>query len=298
MYFNFSYSEFTLENLLMKFNKFLPLSLTVLFLLFPSFLTAKEETQKLSGSIVKGIVEQFVSMHYSQKPLNDEMSLRIFSLYMNRLDPAHYYFLASDVNEFRVYETRIDDMLHSGDVKLALDIFERFKTRLSERLAMMEEFLSEDFDFTRDAKWTLDRSNLPYPESSEAAREIWRTKIKFDLLFKNNNYLDSNLSDSHQTVSGGQKQVIGTARALYRGGDILVMDEATNAMDTKLEKSIFEAIPNFDFCNLVCITHRSNLLQEFDTIYIFNNGEIEDYGTYETLIERNDFLLTLLKDKR
>ena len=40
----------------MKFNKFLPLSLTVLFLLFPSFLTAKEETQKLSGSIVKGIV--------------------------------------------------------------------------------------------------------------------------------------------------------------------------------------------------------------------------------------------------
>ena len=167
MYFNFSYSEITLENLLMKFNKFFPLSLTVLFLLLPAFLTAKEETQKLTGSIVKSIVEQFVSMHYSQKPLNDEMTTKIFSHYINRLDPAHYYFLASDINEFRVYETRIDDMLHSGDVKLALDIFERFKTRLSERLAMMEEFLSEDFDFTRDAKWTLDRSNLPYPESSE-----------------------------------------------------------------------------------------------------------------------------------
>ena len=101
---------------------------------------------------------------------------------MNRLDPAHYYFLASDVNEFSVYETRIDNMLHSGDVKLALDIFERFKTRLSERLAMMEEFQSEDFDFNRDAKWTFDRSKLPYPEESEAASEIWRTKIKFDLL--------------------------------------------------------------------------------------------------------------------
>ena len=81
----------------MKYNKFLPLTLTVLFLLLPPFLTAKEETQKLSCSIVKGIVEQFVSMHYSQKPLNDEMSSRIFSLYMNRLDPAHYYFLASDI---------------------------------------------------------------------------------------------------------------------------------------------------------------------------------------------------------
>ena len=86
MYFNLSYSEFILENLLMKFNKFLPLRLTFLFLLLPAFLIAKEETQKLTGSIVKSIVEQFVSMHYSQKPLNDEMSTKIFSHYMNRLD--------------------------------------------------------------------------------------------------------------------------------------------------------------------------------------------------------------------
>ena len=207
MYFNFSYFEFTLENLLMKFNKFLPLSLTVLFLLLPAFLSAKEETQKLTGSIVKSIVEQFVSMHYSQKPLNDEMSTKIFSHYMNRLDPAHYYFLASDINEFRVYETRIDDMLQSGDVKLALDIFERFKTRLSERLAMMEEFLSEDFDFTRDAKWTLDRSNLPYPESSEAAREIWRTKIKFDLL---------TLKLADTSIKEGKERLMKRVRGLWK----------------------------------------------------------------------------------
>ena len=80
MYFNLSYSVFNLENFLMKFNKFLPLSLTVFFLLLPAFLSAKEEIQKLTGSIVKSIVEQFVSMHYSQKPLNDEMSTKIFSL--------------------------------------------------------------------------------------------------------------------------------------------------------------------------------------------------------------------------
>ena len=122
-------------------------------------------------------------------------------------------------------------------------------------------------------------------------------ELKFDLIIKDNKTLDSNLSDSNQTVSGGQKQVIGIARALYRGGDILVLDEATNAMDKKLEKSIFEAIPNFGFSNLVCITHSTNMLKEFDTIYVFNNGVIEDYGAYEALKERNDFLLSLLKEK-
>ena len=166
----------------MKVSKHLLLKLALLFFLFPTFLAAQEEPSKLSGPVVKGIVEQFVSMHYSQKPLDDVMSSKIFELYLNRLDPAHYYFLEDDVAEFRKYESRVDDLLRRGNANLALDIFERFKTRLSERLAMMEEFMGEDFDFSVDANWTLERSDQPYPKTTADARKIWRTKIKFDLL--------------------------------------------------------------------------------------------------------------------
>ena len=166
----------------MKVSKHLLLKLALLFFLFPSFLAAQEEKPKLTGSVVKGIVEQFVSMHYSQKPLDDEVSTKIFELFLNRLDPAHYYFLQDDVAEFRKFETRVDDMLRRGNANLALDIFERFKKRLSERLAMMEEFVGEDFDFSRDANWILERADQPYPETTAEARVIWRTKIKFDLL--------------------------------------------------------------------------------------------------------------------
>lgn len=166
----------------MKVSKYLLLKLALLFFLFPTFLAAQAEQSKLSGPVIKGIVEQFVSMHYSQKPLDDEMSLKIFKLYLNRLDPAHYYFLEDDVAEFRKYESRVDDMLRRGNANLALDIFERFKIRLSERLAMMEEFVGEDFDFSIDANWTLERADQPYPKTTEEARKLWRTKIKFDLL--------------------------------------------------------------------------------------------------------------------
>ena len=166
----------------MKVSKHLLLKLALLFFLFPSFSVAQEEKPKLTGSVVKGIVEQFVSMHYSQKPLDDEVSTKIFELFLNRLDPAHYYFLQDDVAEFRKFETRVDDMLRRGNANLALDIFERFKKRLSERLAMMDEFVGEDFDFSRDANWILERADQPYPETTAEARVIWRTKIKFDLL--------------------------------------------------------------------------------------------------------------------
>ena len=191
----------------MKVSKSLLLRLTLLFFLFPSFLAAQDEKQKLTGPVVKGIVEQFVSMHYAQKPLDDEMSAKIFKLYLNRLDPAHYYFLAADVNEYRQFEIRIDDMLLRGKVKLALEIFERFKVRLSERLAMMEEFLAEDFDFSRDANWTLERDDLPYPETTEEARKIWRTKIKFDLL---------TLKLADTSIKDGKERLMKRVRGMWK----------------------------------------------------------------------------------
>ena len=191
----------------MKVPKSLLLRLALLLFLFPSFLAAQDEKQKLTGPVIKGIVEQFVSMHYAQKPLDDEMSAKIFKLYLNRLDPAHYYFLAADVNEFQKYETRIDDMLLRGKVKLALEIFERFKVRLSERLAMMEEFLAEDFDFSRDANWTLEREDLPYPETTEEARKIWRTKIKFDLL---------TLKLADTSIKDGKERLMKRVRGMWK----------------------------------------------------------------------------------
>ena len=48
---------------------------------------------------------------------------------------------------------------------------------------------------------------------------------------------------------------------------------------------------NFSFSNLFCITHSTNRLKAFDTIYIFNNGSIEDSGTYEDLKKRIVFAL-------
>ena len=229
----------------MKVSNYFSLCLALLFLLFPPFLTAQDENPKLTGPVVKGIVEQFVSMHYAQKPLDDEMSAKIFSLYMNRLDPAHYYFLAADVAEYRKYETRIDDMLLRGNAKLSLDIFERFKTRLSERLAMMEEFMGEDFDFSRDANWTLERDEVPHPETTEEARKIWRTKVKFDLL---------TLKLGDTSVEDGKERLMKRVRGLwkdyfqYENDDIVSMflNSMAAAYDPHSSYLAAQDLKNFD----------------------------------------------------
>jgi len=143
---------------------------------------AAQAENRLNSAVLRGIVERFTSLHYAQKPLNDSLSRTIFTNYLRRLDPGHYYFLQSDIESFRRYERQVDDMLRRGNPDFALDVFSRFKTRLSERLAMLEEILQEEFDFSKDAQWQLDRKEAPYPKDTEAAHAIWRLKMKFDLL--------------------------------------------------------------------------------------------------------------------
>ena len=229
----------------MKVIKYLLLKLALLFLIFPTFLVAQEEQSKLNGPVVRGIVEQFVSMHYSQKPLDNEMSSKIFNLYLNRLDPAHFYFLEDDVDKFRKYELRVDDMLQRGDVNLALDIFERFKIRLSERLAMMEEFMGEDFDFSVDDNWILERKDQPYPHSTEDARKIWRTKIKFDLL---------TLKLGDTSLKDGKERLMKRVRGLwkdfsqYENDDVVSMflNSMAAAYDPHSSYLAAQELKNFD----------------------------------------------------
>tara|TARA_B110001452_G_scaffold92825_1_gene76576 strand:+ start:2281 stop:3999 length:1719 start_codon:yes stop_codon:yes gene_type:complete len=97
------------------------------------------------------------------------------------------------------------------------------------------------------------------------------------------------LSDSHLSLSGGQKQAVGIARALYNGGDILLLDEATSAMDARLEQSVMNQIIASEFKTILAVTHKPTMLKYFDEIYVFNDGIIEANGSYKELKASNKF---------
>ncbi len=89
-------------------------------------------------------------------------------------------------------------------------------------------------------------------------------------------------------LSGGQRQRLGIARALYRGAEILVFDEATSSLDANTEKQIMKAIE--DISNkrtIVIIAHRINTLRNADNIIILKDGLVDNTGSYEELINSN-----------
>ena len=103
--------------------------------------------------------------------------------------------------------------------------------------------------------------------------------------------LDTNLGNVGARISGGQRQRIAIARALYFDPDILVMDEATNAIDYKTEKNIFKNIKRLrPDRTLIIISHRFNSSVNLDKIIIIKNGNIYDQGDFEKLSEKNKLL--------
>ena len=80
-------------------------------------------------------------------------------------------------------------------------------------------------------------------------------------------------------LSGGQRQRIGIARAFYEGGSILVLDEATNALDMKTENNIIEIIKGLDDDLVVIIVaHNLATIKNCDRVFILESGSLVNQG--------------------
>lgn len=96
--------------------------------------------------------------------------------------------------------------------------------------------------------------------------------------------LDSSFKDG-TSLSGGQQQRIGVARALLRGGDVLLLDEPTSAIDAKAEFKIFNNIYEAHAGKTtLIISHRFSTVRKADKIIVMENGKITEYGSHDELL--------------
>ena len=90
-------------------------------------------------------------------------------------------------------------------------------------------------------------------------------------------------------LSGGQRQRIGIARALYHDPHVLILDEATSALDNVTEEIIMDAMHNLgDEMTIILIAHRLNTTKNCDKIFLLENGELNDQGSYNSLNKSNE----------
>ena len=107
--------------------------------------------------------------------------------------------------------------------------------------------------------------------------------------------IETIISESNPILSGGQKQCIGFARAFFKKRSILVLDEATNAMDRQLEADLMSNISKLDYKMVIASSHKSSLIEFFQKTCILKNGKIQDYELTSNLMNKNNFLMKMAK---
>jgi subfamily B ATP-binding cassette protein MsbA len=108
------------------------------------------------------------------------------------------------------------------------------------------------------------------------------------------NGYDTLVGDQGIRLSGGQRQRIALARAIVRKADVLVLDEATNALDSISERAVLDSIQALgDECTVISIAHRLATIMQADEIIVLEAGRVKEQGHAAELLANQSLFARL-----
>jgi carboxyl-terminal processing protease len=169
------------------FRRFSAASIALVLALGPAAAPAAADVERYQGGpIVSELVTRLLEQtHYAHRPIDDAVSKMFLRNYLDSFDYNHMILEKADIDEFETkYGTTLGGLAKNGDVEAAYDIYNRVLQRLEERVALVKTLTSSNFDFTVDESIVLDRHELPWPETREKLDELWRLRIKHEVLLE------------------------------------------------------------------------------------------------------------------
>merc|ERR1719328_1010751 len=139
------------------------------------------------------------------------------------------------------------------------------------------------------------------PFSSHSDQQVWEAlKLAHleEFVSTLNEGLSYEIAEGGENLSVGQRQLVCLARALLRKTKILVLDEATAAVDLKTDELIQKTIrAEFSDCTILTIAHRLSTIMDYDKVLVLQNGQKVEYDAPDKLKENsNGIFYSMCKD--
>jgi ATP-binding cassette subfamily B protein len=116
-----------------------------------------------------------------------------------------------------------------------------------------------------------------------------KTACAHDFIVKFPDGYETRVGAGGQGLSGGERQRISIARAVIQNPSILILDEATAAMDTETERNIQNSLAELQKGRTtIAIAHRLSTLRDADVLAVIDKGRVVEYGTHAELIQKED----------
>ncbi len=147
--------------------------------------TARLEFDKHDGPIANLVAQILESTHYvgAERASDPTLSSNLLHRYIESLDGLHLHFTEEDIAEFASHRESLYPDLKKGRTDAALTIFQRFLDRVNQRVAYVQNLLeNEVFTFDGEDRYDLNRKAAPRPKDLEAARQLWRQHLRYEIL--------------------------------------------------------------------------------------------------------------------
>ena len=145
------------------------------------------------------------------------------------------------------------------------------------------------------------RNNLLLANPSATDEKLWQVLEEVSLdkhIRRMKDGLDTMVSESGSNLSGGQKQMMGIARAILTDAEYIIFDEATSAVDPESEKIIWQCIEKLSKKRtLIIISHRLSAIRNADQIIVLQSGVVEEVGNHEQLMKNHGLYRTLVEEQ-
>ncbi|MFD2563980.1 carboxy terminal-processing peptidase [Aquimarina rubra] len=162
---------------------FLVLMLTVIVSAVSCSFTTKIENDPDKDRILIDLISYVLSKgHYDAKDINDDFSKNVFVDYIDALDPLKRYFYKSDIEEFKKFETLIDDQIRDKEIDFFNLTYERLQQRMNEARSLYKEILEGPFNFEKKESINTDYDKLAYASNKKEMKNRWRLQLKFNAL--------------------------------------------------------------------------------------------------------------------
>ena len=205
-----------------------------------------------AGEVARMVSEFLEKAHVTRKPFDESISKIFLNNYYDVLDPSHMFFLDSDIKEFDTrYLAVLSRMTKDGDVSPATAIHDRFLQRVSEMEPYIQHQLLAKQDFTVDETFETDRRKLPWPKDRAEAEDLWRRRLKFEILearlsdYVNQSQLvvdKKQLPDKQKAVQLEQKKLASLKTPASADKSVVAIEEAKLKEDEDVLKRLEDDI--------------------------------------------------------
>ena len=255
---------------------------------FEEFLNLKDDVQLKIGNTINNDVGEIViknlSFQYEERKIIDDLSLsikkgeKIAFVGESGSGKSTLIKILLGVLKYNQGEIRLGDLELSG---ICLN-------NLYDRVS----FISQDapvFDGTIKENLVFDKK-VPEEQMLDALCAVQLSQLVENLA----EGLGTEIGEKGTCLSGGEKQRLALARLWFENSELVILDEATSAMDNLTEENVMKSVmQKLKNKTVIAIAHRLNSIAGFDRIILFREGKIVGQGTFEELLRTDSYFMDL-----